>query len=55
MDDEINKPPDTPDLHSLEGGLFGTLFGVHKKVMALLRAANLDDEKVRIAGEECHA
>jgi hypothetical protein len=54
MDDETNKPPDAPALHSFEGGLFGALFGFHKRVMALLRAANLDDGNVRIAGERIH-
>jgi hypothetical protein len=44
--DQADKPLDTPDLHSLEGGLFGALLGFHKKVMALLREANLDDDKL---------
>jgi hypothetical protein len=48
MDDQTSRPPDTP-IHALEGDLFGTIFGFHKKVMALLRAANLDDGKVDIA------
>lgn len=51
MDDEHNKPPDPPSLDSIEGGLFGALFEFHRKVMALLRAANLDDDKLGIAAE----
>ena len=49
MDDQTNKPADTPSLHSVEGGLFGALLGFHQKTMTLLRAANLDDDKVDIA------
>ena len=51
MDDQSNQPPDKPSLHSIEGGLFGALFGFHKEVMALLREADLDDEKLDIAAE----
>ena len=51
MDDETNKLPDTPSLSSIEGNLFGALFGFHQKAMALLRAANLDDDKLDIAAE----
>ncbi len=51
MDDQSNKPPDTPSLHSLEGGLFGALFGFHQKVMALLREADLDDDKLDIVAD----
>ena len=51
MNDKTNKPPETPRLDCIEGGLFGAVFGFHKKVMALLRAANLDDEKLDIADE----
>ena len=47
--DQTNKPP--PSLHAIEGGLFGALFGFHKKTMAMLRAANLDDDKLDIAAE----
>lgn len=52
MDDQSNKP--SPSLHSVEVDLFGALFGFHKKVMVLLRAANLGDEKLGIAGERIH-
>ena len=41
MDDQSNKPADTPSLHALEGGLFGTIFGFHQKLMTLLRGAGL--------------
>lgn len=54
LDDQANKPPDTPDLRSFQGGLFGALFGFRKKLKGLLRAANLDDENERIAGERIH-
>jgi SAM-dependent methyltransferase len=50
VDDQPQKPQDTP-IHALEGGLFGAIFGFHKKVMALLRAANLPDDKLGVASE----
>jgi len=50
-DKQASKPPDSPSLGSIEGGLFGGLFGFHKKTMAMLRAANLDDDKLDIAAE----
>jgi hypothetical protein len=50
-DEQASKPPDSPSLGSIEGGLFGGLFGFHKKTMAMLRAANLDDDKLDIAAE----
>jgi hypothetical protein len=43
-------PQDTP-IHALEGNLFGTLLDFHEKVMALLRAAKLDDDKLDVASE----
>jgi len=46
MDDQSNKPPDSPSLGSIEGNLFGAMFGFHKKAMALLREADLDDDKL---------
>jgi hypothetical protein len=49
MDDHANKP--SSGLHSAEGNLFGAIFEFHNKVMALLRAARLDDEKLDIAAE----
>lgn len=51
MDNKTSKPPDTPSLHSIDGDLFGALLGFHKKVIALLQAANLDDDKLDIAAE----
>jgi hypothetical protein len=48
MTDKANKPS---DLHSVEGDLFGAVFGFHRRVVALLRAANLDDDKLNIAAE----
>ena len=46
MDDETNKLPDTPSLPSIEGNLFGALFEFHQKAMALLREADLNDDKL---------
>ena len=51
MDDQSNKPADTPSLHALEGGLFGTIFGFHQKLMTLLRGAGLADDKLGVASE----
>ena len=51
MDDEHNKPLEPPSLDSIEGGLFDAVIGFHEKVLALLRAANLDDDKWNIAAE----
>jgi len=50
-DDKTNKPPDPPSLPSVEGNLFGALFGFYQKAMALLREADLDDEKLDVAAE----
>ena len=46
MDDQSNKPSDSPALSSIEGNLFGALFEFHQKAMALLREADLDDDKL---------
>jgi hypothetical protein len=46
MDDQSNKPSDSPSLGPIEGNLFGVLFGFHQKAMALLREADLDDDKL---------
>lgn len=51
MDDQTNKPADTPSLHSVEGGLFGALFGFHQKTMTMLRAANLADDTLGVVSE----
>lgn len=40
-----------PDLASVEGDLFGALFGFYEKAMALLRQSSLDEEKLKLAGE----
>ena len=50
-DDQSSKPPDTPSLDSIEGGLFGALFGFHQKAMALLREADLDDDKLDLVAD----
>jgi len=39
------EQPDKPPLASVETGLFGMLFGFHKKAMTLLRESSLNDEK----------
>ena len=49
MADPTNKPPGIPPIHALEGNVFGALFDFHEKVMALLRAANLPDDKLGVA------
>jgi hypothetical protein len=46
MDDKTNKPAETSRLDSIEGGLFGAIFGFHKRTMTLLRESDLDDEEV---------
>jgi len=49
LDDQTSKP--SSSLHSVEGGLFGALFGFHQKVWTLLRAAKLDDDKLDKAAD----
>jgi SAM-dependent methyltransferase len=49
MADPTSKPPGIPPIHALEGNVFGALFDFHEKVMALLRAANLPDDKLSVA------
>lgn len=49
MTDQGNQP--SPGLHSVEGDLFGTIFGFHQKVMTLLRGAGLADDKLGVASE----
>ena len=51
MDNKTNKPSGTPPIQWLDGDLFDALVGFHKKVIALLGAANLDDDKLDIATE----
>jgi hypothetical protein len=51
MDNKTNKPSGTPPNQWLDGDLFDALVVFHKKVIALLGAANLDDDKLDIAGE----
>jgi hypothetical protein len=51
MDNKTNKPSGTPPIQLLDGDLFDALVGFHKKVIALLGAANLDDDKLDIATE----
>jgi hypothetical protein len=51
MADETNKPHDTPDLGSVEGDLFGALFGFHQRIVTLLRQSNLDDGKLKVVSK----
>jgi hypothetical protein len=51
MDNKTNKPSGTPPIQWLDGDLFDALVGFHKKVIALLQAANLEDDKLDIAAE----
>ncbi|MDZ7620047.1 MAG: DUF6398 domain-containing protein [Patescibacteria group bacterium] len=53
-DEHTEKPPDNPSLDSMEGGVFEALFDFYEKLMALLRGANLSDEKVKVAGKRIH-
>ena len=48
-DEQASKP--SPSLHSIEGNLFGAVFELHNNVMALLRAADLDDDNLDVAAE----
>ncbi len=52
-DREERKAEDAtkPDPSSIEGDLFGALFGFYEKAMALLRESSLDEEKLKMAGE----
>jgi hypothetical protein len=52
-DREERKAEDAakPDLASVEGDLFGALFGFYDKAMTLLRQSSLDEEKLKMAGE----
>ena len=45
------EQPNKPLLASVETGLFGTLFGFHKKAMTLLRESSLDDEKRKVVAD----
>ncbi len=51
MDEQTDKPQDSPDVTSLEGGLFGALFGFHEKTITLLRQSSLDDDKLNLVGD----
>ena len=51
MDNRTGKKRDAPKLDSIEGGLLGAVLGFHQKTMSLLREANLDDEKSKLAAE----
>ena len=50
-DREERKFVDKPSLASIEGDLFGALFGFYEKAMTLLRQSSLDEGKLKVAGE----
>jgi len=51
----MTKSTDTPTVASVEGDLFGTLVGFHKKVMALVRQSSLNDEQMKVVGERINS
>ncbi|MEO2032770.1 MAG: hypothetical protein ABGZ35_11860 [Planctomycetaceae bacterium] len=51
MPEQSDKRPAEPTLSTIEGNLFGELFGFHKKVMELLRNAKLSDDKLELVSE----
>ena len=51
MDEQTNQPPDKPSLASIEGDLFGALFGFHQRIITLLRQSNLDEGKLKLASK----
>ncbi len=48
---EDRKPVEEPSLASLEGDLFGALFGMHQRISALLRQSSLDETKLNLLSE----
>ena len=50
-DREERKPVEEPSLASLEGDLFGALFGMHQRISALLRQSSLDETKLNLLSE----
>ena len=51
----MTKSTGTPNLASLEGDLFGTLFGFLMKSMTLLRESSLDDEKRKLVADRLNS
>ena len=51
MPEQSDKRPAEPTPSTIEGNLFGELFGFHKKVMELLRNAKLSDDKLELVSE----
>ena len=51
MDEQTDKPQDNPDVTSVEGDLFGALFGFHEQTMALLRQSSLGDDKLALVAD----
>ncbi len=48
------QKPDEPSITSVEVDLFGGLFDFYTKTVKLLRAANLDDDKLDVAANRVH-
>jgi hypothetical protein len=48
---EEGKAEDQPSLASVEEDLFGALFGMHQRILALLRQSSLDEEKLNLLSE----
>lgn len=51
MPEQNKEPPAQPNLASIEGDLFGALFGFHKKAMEPLRTSGLDDDKLNLVAD----
>ena len=51
MDEQTDKPQDNPDVTSLEGDLFGALFGFHEQTTELLRQSSLGDDKLALVAD----
>jgi len=51
MDEQANQRSDEPSLASVEGDLFGVLFGFHQRIITRLRQSNLDERKLKLASK----
>lgn len=50
----VAEMEEKPSLASVEGDLFGALFGFYQNVMALLRESSLNDTDLKLATEAIH-
>ena len=55
MEQQPDKPPVNRSLPSVEGDLLGALLDFHRKIMALLRGAPLNDENMKLVSEQVMA